>query len=69
MEKKLQNIGGDKNDQSVEKSSDGVGESCFISVIELKVKEYFELPLVNVLEEGSWVAKHSSSISRIGELR
>lgn len=48
-----------ENDQSVEEPCHGVCESCLISFIKLKVKEYFESQLVNVLEESSWVVQQS----------
>lgn len=52
-----------KNGQSNEKLSYGVRESCLISFIKVKVREYFQSQLVNVLEEGSRVVQRSSSIS------
>lgn len=52
-----------------EKWPPGVRESCLISCIRLKVKEYFESQLMTVLEEGSWVGQQSSSISKIGKFR
>lgn len=58
-----------KNDQSVEEPRHGVCESCLISFIKLKVKEYFESQSVNVLEESSWVVQQSSSISKIDKFR
>ena len=58
-----------KNDQSVEKPPHGVCKSCLSSFIKLKVKEYFELQLVNMLEEGSWVVQQSSSISKTDKFR